>query len=60
MVLNAELWSINSILTYVFFLSRWEWAVLSVIEITLSVDLLEWYANGSVDLLEWVQGVLDD
>ena len=35
----------NSILTYVFLLSRWERAVWSVIEIASSVDLLRWYAN---------------
>ena len=39
-VLNAELSSMNSILTQVFLLSMWERAVWSVIEIASSVDLL--------------------
>ena len=47
MVLNAELLSMNSILTYVFLLSRWVRAVLSAIEIASSVDLLGRYANWS-------------
>ena len=37
----------NSILTKVFLLSRWERAVWSAIEIASSVDLLVHYANWS-------------
>jgi hypothetical protein len=40
MVLNAELLSMNSILTLVFLLSRWERVVWSAIEIASSMDLL--------------------
>jgi hypothetical protein len=48
MVLNAELQSMNSILTLVFLLSRWDKAVCSVMAIVSSVDLLGRYANGAI------------
>jgi hypothetical protein len=40
MVLNAELYSMNSILTQVFLSSRWDRAVCRVMAIASSVDLL--------------------
>ena len=43
----------NSILTYVFLLSRAERAAWSVIEIVSSVDLLGWYANWSGSSVSW-------
>ena len=48
MVLNAELWSMNNILTSMLVLSKWERAVWIAIEIVSSVDLL------AVCELEWV------
>ena len=39
-VLNAELKSINSILTYILGLSRWVSAIWSTVEIASSVDQL--------------------
>ena len=47
MVLTTAQSSINSILTYVFLLSRCEMAVWSAIEIASSVDLFGCYANWS-------------
>ena len=47
MVLNAELYSMNSVLTLVFLLCRWVRAVWSAIEIVSSMDLL-------VCKLKWV------
>ena len=45
MVLNAELKSMNSILTYEFFLSRWVRAGLRAEQIASSVDHWARYAN---------------
>ena len=42
---NAELWSMNSILTQVLFLSRWEREVLSAIEIASCLNMLGRYSN---------------
>ena len=56
MVLDVELQSMNSILTEVFLLSRWERAVWSAIEIALSVDLFGRYANWSGSMVSGIMG----
>ena len=55
MVLNAELLSMNSILTYVLLLARWERVVWSAIEIASSVERLGRYVNWSGS---WVSGMM--